>query len=118
MKRFMAVFTGSPHSAQGQAWQKLDEKTRNERTAAGMKAWHQWAAKHSGATLFDGGPLSKTKRVTKDGIADIANNLSGFTIIQAESQAAAAQLFEDHPHFSIFPGDGVEVMEIMTIPGA
>ena len=116
MKTFMAVFTGSPNSAQGQAWQRLDEKMRNERVAAGMKAWHQWAADHAGATVYDGGPLGKTKRVTKDGVADTSNQLSGFTIVQAESHAAAAKLFENHPHFSIFPGDGVEIMEIMPIP--
>lgn len=116
MKRYMAVFTGSPNSPQGQAWQKLDEKTRNERAAAGMKAWHKWNADHASATTVEGGPLGKTKRVTASGIADISNNLSGFTIIEAESQEAAAKLFMGHPHFSIFPGDGVEIMEIMPIP--
>jgi hypothetical protein len=30
---------------------------------------------------------------------------------------AAAKLFEGHPHFTIFPGDGVEVMEVLPIPG-
>jgi len=26
------------------------------------------------------------------------------------------RLFENHPHFSIFPGDAVEVMEVLPIP--
>ena len=42
--------------------------------------------------------------------------LGGFTIVQAESQEAAAKLFVNHPHFAIFPGDGVEVMEILPVP--
>ena len=117
MKKFMAVFTGAPNSAQGQAWQKLDEKARNERIAAGMQAWHKWHADHAGAIVDGGGPLGKTKRTTSAGIADTSNNLSGFTIIQAESHEAAAKLFENHPHFSIFPGDGVDIMEVMPIPG-
>jgi hypothetical protein len=116
MKKFLAVFTGSPNSPQGQAWQKLDEKARNERVAAGMKAWREWVAKHGAVTVEGGGPLGKTKRVTRDGVADISNNLSAFTVVQADSQEAAAKLFENHPHFSIFPGDGVEIMEIMPIP--
>jgi len=116
MKKYIAVFTGSPNSPQGQRWRKLDEATRNARMAEGMKAWHGWHAKHASVVVDHGGPLSKTKRVTADGIADISNNLSGFTIVQAESQEAAAKLFENHPHFSIFPGDGVEIMEIMPIP--
>ena len=40
-----------------------------------------------------------------------------FTIIEAESHEAAAKMFENHPHFMIFPGDHVETMEIMPIPG-
>ena len=31
---------------------------------------------------------------------------------------AAVKLFEGHPHFTIFPGDSVEVMECLPIPGA
>jgi hypothetical protein len=26
-------------------------------------------------------------------------------------------MFVGHPHFTIFPGDGVEVMEVLPIPG-
>jgi hypothetical protein len=26
-------------------------------------------------------------------------------------------MFEKHPHFSIFPGDSVEIMEVLPIPG-
>jgi len=36
--------------------------------------------------------------------------------VQAESHEAAANLFEGHPHFTIFPGDGIEVMEVLSIP--
>ena len=40
----------------------------------------------------------------------------GYTIVQAESQEAAAKLFLNHPHFMIFPGDGVEIMECLPLP--
>ena len=36
----------------------------------------------------------------------------------ADSHEAAAKLFEMHPHFSIFPGESVEIMPILPIPGA
>jgi len=29
----------------------------------------------------------------------------------------AAALFEDHPHFTIFPGDGVDVMPVLPVLG-
>ncbi len=36
---------------------------------------------------------------------------------EAESHEAAAKLFLSHPHFSIFPGDSIEIMECLPIPG-
>ena len=60
--------------------------------------------------------LGKTKRVTENGVADIRNNLAAYTVVQAESHEAAAKLFLNHPHFAIFPGDGVEIMECLPIP--
>jgi hypothetical protein len=27
------------------------------------------------------------------------------------------KLFENHPHFTIFPGEAIEVMECLPIPG-
>ena len=38
------------------------------------------------------------------------------TVVEAESQEAAANMFIGHPHFTIFPGDGVEIMECLPIP--
>jgi hypothetical protein len=115
MKKFMAVYTGEPGGFE--KWNALDEKTRKEREAAGMKAWGDWMVRNQAVIVVQGGPLGKTKRVTSKGIADVRNNLAGFIVIQAESHEAAAKLFEQHPHFSIFPGDGVEIMEVLPIPG-
>lgn len=115
MKTFLAVYTGTPSSFED--WKALDEKERNRREEKGMKAWMDWGVKHAGATVVQGGPLGKTKRVGPDGISDIKNNLSGFIVVEAESHGAAARMFENHPHFAIFPGDSVEVMECLPIPG-
>jgi len=38
-------------------------------------------------------------------------------VVKAKSQQDAAKLFLKHPHFMIFPGDRVEVMECLPIPG-
>ena len=64
-----------------------------------------------------GGPLGKTKKVDAQGIADIANEMGAFTVVRAASHEAAAKMFEDHPHFSVFPGERVEVMPVLPIPG-
>ena len=47
-------------------------------------------------------------RVTKDGIADAVDPFCGF--IEADTIEAAARLFENHPHFIVFPG-GRRVIE-------
>jgi hypothetical protein len=117
MKTFLAVYLGSASSPQRANWDKLDETTRTSRQNAGMKAWGDWMVTHKNAVVGQGGPLGKTKRVSPQGIADTKNNLTGYVVVQAESHEAAARLFENHPHFSIFPGDSVEIMECLPIPG-
>ncbi|HET8871174.1 MAG TPA: hypothetical protein VFM48_12040 [Aquabacterium sp.] len=114
MKKYLCVFTGAPHAME--AWMALPEAERQKRQAAGIAGWKKWATDHAASIIEMGGPLSKTKKVSKDGITDIRNNLSAFTLVRAESQEAAARLFLEHPHFMIFPGDGVEVMEVLPIP--
>lgn len=116
MKTFLAIFTGTPASMA--KWNDLSEKERSERQSAGIAAWHAWAEKHKGTILEMGSPLGKTKNVSSSGITDIKNNMTAYTLVKAETHEAAARLFENHPHFTIFPGDGVEVMECLPIPSA
>ena len=61
-----------------------------------------------------GGMVGKTRRVTKDGIGDAQNDICGYVVVEADSIDAAAKLFENHPHFAIFPGDSVDVMPFVT----
>lgn len=114
MKRFLAVFTGSPNAMS--QWEKLSEPERRQRETQGIAAWKKWVADHEASIVEMGGPLSRTKLVGKSGVSDIRNNLAAFTVVEAESQDAAARLFLDHPHFTIFPGEGVEVMEVLPVP--
>jgi len=116
MKTFMAVFTGSPQAFEKYQKENPDPKKREAMEKQGMAAWMKWGETHAASVVDNGGPLGRTKRVTKDGIADIRNQLAGYTVVRAESQEAAAKLFLGHPHFTIFPGDGVEVMEVLPIP--
>jgi leucyl aminopeptidase (aminopeptidase T) len=114
MKTFLAIFTGSPSAME--AWQSMDAAQRQAKEQAGMAAWKGWADKNQSSIVDQGAPLGKTKRVAADGITDIRNNIGAYTVVQAESHQAAAKLFEQHPHFTIFPGDGVEVMECLPMP--
>jgi hypothetical protein len=50
----------------------------------------------AGSIVEEGGPLSR--------------------VVEAASQEAAAKMFLEHPHFTIFPGEGVEIMECLQVP--
>ena len=65
-----------------------------------------------------GGPLGETKQVTEHGIEDVSNAMGAYMVVKADSHVAAAKLFDKHPHFTIFPGESVEVMPILPIPAA
>jgi hypothetical protein len=117
MKQFLAIYTGSPTSANRKTWDALDDAGRNQRQAQGMKAWMEWIGKNKDAIVVQGGPLGKTKLIDPKGVSDIKNNMAAYVVVQAESHEAAAKMFLNHPHFAIFPGDSVEIMECLPIPG-
>ncbi|WP_448950621.1 hypothetical protein [Labrys neptuniae] len=115
---YLAVFLGSKTSPRMVAWMALPEAERRAREQEGMAAWKAWAEKHQAVTAAMGGPLGKTKKVGPQGIEDVVNELAAFMVVRAPSHEAAARLFENHPHFTIFPGDSVEIMPVLPIPGA
>lgn len=118
MKQFLAIYLGSAASKARAEWDALDEATRNERIAVGMKAWGDWMVANQSAIVVEGGPLGKTKQASKSGVDNVRNNMTGYIVIEAESHEAAAKLFLNHPHFTNFPGESVEIMECMPMPKA
>lgn len=117
MKNYLAVFVGTHTSPKMAEFMAMEEGKRKKLEASGMQAWGEWMSTHGKDLVASGGPLGKTKRTSAQGVADIRNNMSGFVVVKAPSHEAAAKMFENHPHFTIFPGDGVEVMEVLPIPG-
>lgn len=114
---YLAVFTGSKTSPAMKEWMALPEAERRAREQKGMAAWKAWAEKHHAVISVMGGPLGKTKKVSGRSVEEVGNELTGFSVVLADSHEAAARLFENHPHFTIFPGDAVEIMPVLPIPG-
>lgn len=114
---YLAVFVGSRNNPRMTAWMAMPEAERKAKEQEGIAAWKAWMEKHKSVVVREGGPLGKTKRVSNQGIADVSNEMGGFVVVRADSHEAAAKLFEKHPHFTIFPGEAVEVMPVMPIPG-
>lgn len=111
MPRFLAVYTMKPENVV--CFRAMPKAEQDAVDAAGLPQWVAWE-KANAASFHDRGMVGKTKRVNKDGIADAQNDICGYVVVEAESIDAAAKLFEGHPHFTIFPGDGVDIMPFVT----
>ena len=117
MKKFLAIYVGTYNARERSKWDELSAEKRRALEEQGMKAWMEWGARHEAAIVDQGTPLGKTKRASPQGIADMKNAMTGYVIVEAPSHEAAAKMFESHPHFSVFPGDSVEIMECLPMPG-
>jgi hypothetical protein len=117
MKTFMAIYMGSEAARAKSGWETLSADDLERREAEGMAAWMAWGEKHAAAIVDQGAPLGKTKRAAAEGITNTTNGVTGYVIVRADSHEAAARMFESHPHFTIFPGDSVEIMECLPLPG-
>lgn len=116
MKKFMAIYRGEPNKG-NEEWNALSEADQEKRIQKGMDAWGKWMQDHSSKIVVPGGPLGKTLQVNKEGISSVVNRDCGYVVIEAENHEAAAKMFLNHPHFAIFPGENVEIMECLPIPG-
>jgi hypothetical protein len=117
MKRFLAIYLGSSESPALKQWQAMPEAERTKRERSGIEAWMGWGAQHEASIVERGTPLGKTKRVAIGGMSEAKNAICGYVVVEAASHEAAARMFLDHPHFSIFPGESVEIMECLPLPG-
>jgi hypothetical protein len=87
-----------------------ERKAKDEEGLAALEAWDE---AHRDVIVYDGGPLGGTKRASPQGIADVTNEMTVFVVVRAASHAAAAELFVDHPHMTIFPCHAVDVMPLL-----
>jgi hypothetical protein len=91
-------------------------KATPEQQKAGMDAWMTWGKKASASLVDMGAPLGKTLKVTPAGPSPTRNDLGGYSIMQAESKEALAEVLKGHPHF-MMPDGFIEIVEIMPMPG-
>ena len=114
MKKFLATYLGA--AAALDRWKMMDAEKRAEQEKAGKEAWGKWVKANEKSIVDHGSPVGKTVRISANGMSDTRNEIGAYTIVQAESHEAAAKLFEHHPHFMIFPGHSIEVMECLPMP--
>ncbi len=110
MKKFLVLY-----KAPTEAFQAMKNSTP-EQQKAGMAAWMTWSKQAASSMVDMGGPLGKSLRVTKGGaVTPVANELGGYSIMQAESKEALAATMKEHPHF-MMPEGSIEIVELMPLP--
>jgi len=111
MKKFLVLYKASAEAFK-QAMAATPEQQK-----AGMDAWMAWGQKAAASIVDMGAPLGKALRVTPGGASPVTNDLGGYSILQAASKEALADVLKGHPHFMM--GDSsIEVVEIMPMPGS
>lgn len=112
MPRFLALYTMKHEDFA--AFRNLPKAEQDAIDAVGIEQWPQWEEKNAASILDRGGMVGKTTRISRDGVAEATNSICGYLIVEAETADAAARLFHDHPHITVFPGDAVEIMPFVT----
>ncbi|MBD8870762.1 YciI family protein [Nocardioides donggukensis] len=88
-----------------------------EQMEAIMGEWTAWAGKVGDQMVDFGAPLGNGVRVTTDGTEPSRREVTGYTILEADSTEAALDLARNHPHLNMPGGCEIEVHEVQPIPG-
>ncbi len=114
MPRFLAVYMMHPDAVP--RFRALPKAEQDAIDATGVPKWVEWEQQNLAYFPDRGGMVGKTLRVRKDGIAPATNDICGYLVVEAPTIEDAARLFENHPHFTIFPCDSVDIMPLVTDP--
>ena len=108
MKKFLVLYLAPARVLE--EWLKTDEEVRKPQEAKMKEDWDIWM-KEYGALIKEVAGAGGTKRVTKEGITDIKNDIMLYALAEAESHEELAKAFENHPHFGI-PEASIEIMPL------
>jgi hypothetical protein len=110
LKKYLVTYH-SPASAM----KKMQTATKEE-MAAGMDEWMKWANKCGDRLVEMGAPLmgGVNLKATGDAIPS-KRKVTGYSILQAESMAAAKKLLKGHPHLAWGKGCEIEVHEAIPM---
>jgi hypothetical protein len=87
-----------------------------EDSAAQMDAWGQWIGRLGPALADVGAPFGERASLSDDGTSGAPGDLNGYSVVEAESLAAARALADKHPFLSEGKGRfSVEVFELVPM---
>lgn len=100
MTKYLVLYTADASAAEQMA------NSTPEQQQAGMQAWMAWFEKAGPAIVDGGSPVQP--------VADAAPTVAGYSILEAEDQAALATLLEGHPHLEV---GTIASYEFLPMPG-
>ncbi len=108
MKKFIILYNGPATPP---------ERMSPEKTQEIMGKWKTWMEKVGNGMVDMGQPMANGQSVVDDGSFSQTLELSGYSIIQAETMDQALELVKDHPFLSDQTGKfSVEVFELLPVP--
>lgn len=111
--KFLVLYKTPTHVLD--TWMETPAEERKEMESRMSAEWNAWLKEHADKVKETAG-AGKTKLITKDGISDARNDVMMYSIVEADSQEAAAKIFENHSHLQI-PEATIEVMASNSLPG-
>jgi hypothetical protein len=110
MKKFIVIY-----HAPAEAVAQMTTKTPKEQTK-GMKPWLDWKESLGDHLVDFGTPLMSGIRLLPDGTSEMSTKeVTGYSIIQAESMDEAKDLLKNHPHLAWTGGCDIEIHECMPM---
>src|SRR6266498_657728 len=80
---------------------------------ASHEGWPEWFAQIGDALIDRGSPMANGHTVHTDGrTTDVATNLNGYSLIEADDFEAAGRLLKEHPFLRHGDDYAIEIFEI------
>ena len=115
-KTFLAIYLGSP--AAMEAWRTKPEAERKDLQAKGMVAWKRLGGQAQGRDRQPAARRSARPSASPPAASPTSATRWPPTRSSAPTRTRPPRLCSsDHPHFMMFPGEAIEVMECLAIPG-
>lgn len=107
MAQFILLYKGPATPMEEMTPDKSEEIT---------KAWQDWMDEIGVSLVEMGSPMAKGVTVIDDGTEDVATELTGYSIIEADSLEDAKKLLHNHPFLSDSNGDyAIEIFELQPV---
>jgi hypothetical protein len=111
MKKYLVMYM-APASAIDTMMQNMTP----EISKAHNDSWMRWMEENKSSIVDQGNMLGKNKRVSSAGVVDVRNDMTGYSMIEAESADAAAEIVKTNPMLQMAEAY-IEVTEIMPMSG-